>query len=147
VIHVQTDGTKPGFNFLGGMDPYLQVFTGYRWKKFGAFFRFIVVAPQGDWFNLAVGFAPTYTKTADAVHGFSALFTVRCILTVSIDLQARFGARDPEALARVVKKIYDDMEAQGRTPIIHDLTQTRTLGAAIEKVASDTPPKDKGKLN
>lgn len=147
MIQVITDGTKPGFNFNGSTNPFLQFFTGWRWTKFGIFTRFVMAPPQGDWFNLAAGFVPTYHKTVDEVKNFSFMLTVRCVLTVSIELQLRFGVRDTEAVARHIKSIMDDMETRGVIPQIHDQTGNQGLAEAINKIADSTPPKDKGKLN
>jgi hypothetical protein len=147
VIHVQTDGSKPGFNFIGGMDPILQVFIGYRWAKWGTFVRFFASGPQGDWFNLAIGFQPSYAKTADAVHCFEVLLTVRCILTISLAYQLRFGVRSPEAVATYIKKIMDDMALQGRKPVMVDQTGDDTLSKAVSDIQENTPSSDKKKLN
>lgn len=146
MIHVVSDGSKPGFNLDGGMGQVLQLFTGYRWKKFGLFFSFLLSPPMGDWFNLAIGFIPQYHKTADEVRSVAVMLTVRCVLTVTVEFQMRFGARNPDAMARVIKKIMDDMEAKGITPVFEDQTGSGTMAKAIEDIAQNTPPK-KEKLN
>lgn len=138
-----TDGSTPGFNFWGSANPYLQFFTGYRWKKAGAFFRFIMAGPEGQWFNLALGVVPTYQKTADAVNCFALMVTVRVVLTATVEVQLRVGARDPAALALHVKGIMDGLQEAGKNPVITDTTQGKTLEAAIEALANKPPEKKK----
>ena len=144
MIQVISDGTKPGLNLFASATNVLQVFFGYRWKKFGAFVRFVAVGPDQDWFNVAAGIVPTYTKTADAVNSFAILFTARLLFTISVEFQMRVGVRNPDALAAVVKKIMDDVTARGHTPILEDQTNNQGMAAAIDAIADKTP---KGKLN
>jgi hypothetical protein len=141
VIHVVTDGTKPGWNWIGQAAQHLSAFLGYRWRKFGIFARLLVVPPEGDWFSLAVGFTPTTYRSPDEVRNLALIFTVRCIFTVCFELQTRYGARNPEALAAHIKKLLGD-----HTAVIREDTANEGLSKAIDEIADKTPPKDR-KLN
>jgi hypothetical protein len=142
VIHIATDGSKPGFNFWGSAKQVLNIWFGYRWRKFGIFLRGACSPPE-DWFNIAAAFFPTHLKTGDGVKCFGFIFTVRVAFTVTLELQLRFGAQDKDALLKVIKQ-YAEQSGAEMTFADHSGTQ---IGKEIAETLNANVAPPKGKLN